>query len=161
MLTGRCAAGGLLRLCRRQRYTRPSKRATPQTGPITAPAIVAPETLPVAPETLPAAPVVQPVHKPLVVIEAEVLLVAEMLCCFWEVDIGMGCGVVINTEVSPPKTVSEESGTILTVYRYLLGGVRYAIQPAPVLQKRTRSPSNSVPSLVAAIPVVHELPGPL
>jgi hypothetical protein len=158
MLTGRCAAGSLLRLYRRQRNTRPSKRATPQTGPMTAPAIA-------APETLPAAPVVPSVRKPLVVIEAEVLVVVGMLCSIWEVIMGGSCWEVITTEAVPTKTVSEESGTILTVYRYLpgaaFGGVRYAIQSAPVPQKRNRSPSNSAPSLVAAIPVAHELPGPL
>ena len=39
------AAGGLPRLWRRKRNTRPSRRATPQIGPTTAPAIAAPETL--------------------------------------------------------------------------------------------------------------------
>ena len=157
MLTGRCAAGGLLRLCRRQRNTRPSRRATPQTGPMTAPAIA-------TPETLPAAPVVPFVGKLLVVIESEVLAIGEMVCDIWEVVMGGICWGVLNTEVVT-KSVSEESGTILAVYRYLLGatfgGVRYAIQPLPVPQKRNRSPSNSAPSLVAAIPVTHELPGPL
>jgi len=138
MLTGRCAAGGLLRLCRRQRNTRPSRRATPQTGPMTAPAIA-------TPETLPAAPVVPFVGKLLVVIESEVLAIGEMVCDIWEVVMGGICWGVLNTEVVVGAT---------------FGGVRYAIQPLPVPQKRHRSPSNSAPSLVAAIPVTHELPGP-
>ena len=124
---------------------------------MTAPAIA-------TPETLPAAPVVPFVDKPLVVIESEVLVIWEMVCDIWEVVMGGICWEVINTEVVP-KTVSEESRAILAVYRYLLGaalgGVRYATQPPPVPQKRNRSPSNSAPSLVAAIPVTHELPGPL
>lgn len=71
---------------------------------------------------------------------------------------------MINTEVVP-ETISEESGAVLAVYHYSLGAalgvVRYAIQSPMVAQARTRSPSNSAPSLVATIPDMQVLPGEL
>jgi hypothetical protein len=89
------AAGRLFRLWRRKRITRPSRRATPQIGPMTAPAIAAPETLLLfGVMGVPLALVVAFADGPLVVIVVGPLIVV--------VD---GLLVVVG-----PETISEESG---------------------------------------------------
>jgi hypothetical protein len=102
-----------------------------------------------------AAPVVVFVDEPLVVVVEEplVVVVDEPLV------------VVVDELCVVPESISEESKAVLAVDHYslgaALGGVRYTIQSPMVPQKRSRSPFNSAPSLVATIPDTHELPSPL